>query len=118
MNVYCIKCGAEGDSKCPHCRSVFNSNHLEVQLSHVLKFDLINLDGASWLQVRLRIPPEFCVEDEEATLADAHIGLYEILKMMIEGHELPLKQWICRHEWRLKPGHKSLIGCRCSENRE
>lgn len=112
MNVYCKKCGALADSKCPYCRSVFPENRQEALLSRVLQYSL----ELPKLRVSLRLPVEVVErvergeEDEDYAIREGHKILYDILHDIVTDEKM-LREWACDHQWAFRPGCKSLIGC-------
>lgn len=118
-NVYCVKCGMEGESKCPRCRNVFPDNRIEAMLSHVLKFQVTphneDYSNGAWLSIKLYIHPEEygLPPNEEDITRKGHEALYEILQgMAAQTDGFPtFKQWACIHQWEFKPGCKPLIDC-------
>jgi hypothetical protein len=98
-NCVCTKCGAEADSKCPACRTVFMDDQTEAMYSWLLKFNLEkDAEKGNWLKVSLYVADS---EDEAKEL--------EHLKDVLS--RLNLKQYACIHQWTMKPGCHSTIGC-------
>jgi hypothetical protein len=94
-NVACVKCGVEGESKCPHCRNIFpdeNNNFMLEGLEH---------------RIILREHVTFRVYSGET-----HESVLQGLKRWLSRlSEQDITQLACVHKWEFKEGHGSLIGC-------
>lgn len=98
-NVICKKCGAEATSKCPVCRSVFPEDQTDAMYSWLLKFDIAKSPTkGNWLDVHL-----FVAESEDVDKELIH--LRDVL------NKLNLEKYSCDHEWKMKEGFHSTIGC-------
>lgn len=91
-NVECKKCGELGNSKCPHCRSIFPSNQVLAVAEHSVN-ELREEDDA--IIITLRLYGE-TLQDKLETLrwiASQPIGL------------------LCKHQYTFVKGAKSSIDC-------
>lgn len=102
----CVKCGAEANSKCPYCRTVFPDNEMDGIMSNVLKHHIEKVGDYHWMEVRLFL-------GEKKDLLEAAKRLHNILDRALNepGDFISLEELMCHHDWVLKPGMKSTIGC-------
>lgn len=117
-NVICSKCGATASSKCPYCRSVFQTDptgHIESMLSHAFKIDpkLKEDSYGSFLQISLFVDDKPIDGKTPETTEEALIKLRDWLNLMIEQKDnFPsLQQYLCQHNWQFMEGKHSQIGC-------
>ena len=114
--VYCTKCGIRGTSKCPHCRSVFGSSPKDEKqraaqeyFEMFLTVGLVNNDDRPKVEAgeEVRHKVSFWTYD-----ASEEAAIKSILGSLT--HYLPLADLTiaaCVHDWQLKPGERSTIGC-------
>lgn len=101
-NVVCVKCGLEGTSKCPHCRTVFPEFPEE---DRMLWFDVEALEHRIILSDEKKV--SFRVYDDEDWLSVLKV-LRKYLAILKDEH---LKTLACKHQFEFKPGCKSSIDC-------
>ena len=109
-NCACIHCGAEANSKCPHCRTIFPTNQMEAMLSYGFKRHIKKDEReVNWLKV------EFFIGNgtEKDNLEFALTELYTCLAKMAEPeHPYPsIAEYACDHIYHFKEGEKSSISC-------
>ena len=96
-NIYCVKCGIEGFTKCPYCRSIFLDEEdprgrVEWMVSHHL---VIHEDRLEW----------------KLYGKDPASGLKILARVLQGATEEELKVAACLHEWDFKPCCGSTISC-------
>ena len=95
--IYCMKCGLEGDSKCPFCRSIFATSK-NGTLDTIASYFFV-LDDEKYVKVRLP-------RDED------HGGCVIVLRDFLK--DLTDEQCrivACCHSWTFSPCSHSEIGC-------
>lgn len=110
--IYCKKCGLRGDSKCPHCRSIFSNapyaQEMFEQFLNVRKFDKDEEPGSDGQRRWLVGVWTYAVTDQEA------MGrCLRSLQAFLTDPEINIEVVACLHDWDLMPGVKSSIGCGC-----
>lgn len=92
--IKCYECGAEGSSKCPHCRSIFSDERYDSVMSHLI--DLSNPKKVT-----------FKVLSNE-TQGDFLVFLKEFLGELTNEQ---VRVCACMHQWEFMPCQHSSIGC-------
>ncbi len=88
-NVHCLKCGLEGSSKCPHCRTVFPENGIVTILEYGIQI------GDKDVSTRPLPPEEFT----------------KFIRSLAKLSDDEMKMICCNHRFEFKPGGKSSIDC-------
>lgn len=112
--IYCTKCGVTGDSKCPHCRSIFQDPApVEVQGAQdyfenfmFVKADPDSIPGADGKR-RYFVTFWTYADSEEQALG----RVLPRLRSAMINEAVNLKVAGCVHDWQIWPGMKSEIGC-------
>lgn len=112
--IYCKKCGLRGDSKCPHCRSVFadrNPNEVarweQEALERLLMVRSIENTTTQKGESRFIVGVWTYATDSQEALKK---GL-DRLNYALNTQGVNLKVAACIHDWELMPGVESSIGC-------
>ena len=116
--IYCTKCGIQGSSKCPHCRSVFSDHPKNEQqrwaqdyFEMFMNVGLKNRDDKAKLeageQVRFQVSFWHYANNDEEAIASILGSLHDALPLA------NLTVASCIHDWQLMPGEASSIGCGC-----
>lgn len=96
MQVFCRKCGATAQSKCPRCRNVFPDDQEVGYLKEVVSVDI----G--------RYAKEWCNKDGHDLIVtstlrdrchDPYAGLQHLLERLRRLSDPQLQRLCCRHEW-------------------
>lgn len=115
-NVFCSECGATGLSKCPYCRSIFQTDpvgQIECMMTSALEIHPAE-DDEFWMIVKVFQDANPLLErDKPETAEEALIKLHDWLGRMIrqEDNFPSLKQFLCQHKWRFMEGKHSQIDC-------
>lgn len=126
-NFVCKICGAECESKCPNCRSIFLDNDKEGQLWSVLKFKLVKADYNAvvqddnernidnWVQIHIYPMTSLEADTPHDKIVKGFKALHHFIEMMLEQKEgyPSVEQYTCMHEWTLKEGCTPRIDCGC-----
>jgi hypothetical protein len=109
-NCKCIKCGAEANTKCPHCRTIFPCNQQEAMVSYGFKRHIKpDEHGVHWLEVSFYVGEGTKKNDLEWALGQ----LYKTLKAMADPDSSypSIAEYACDHQFQFKKGEKSSISC-------
>lgn len=114
--IYCTKCGVRGNSKCPHCRSIFSDSPEDFKQRAAQDYfemfmavaprddsDRKRLDNGE--DARFEVKFWTFSESEDEAIHSILNGLKEYLPLV------NLEVASCVHNWELMPGEISSIGC-------
>jgi hypothetical protein len=100
--IVCIKCGLEGDSKCPHCRSIFVEKcGNPIGVKDTVASYRLKIDDAGIMVKRGRT-----IEGGRETNEE----ILEMLRWLLEDPK-DFKVLGCVHEWEFAPFFHSEIDC-------
>jgi len=101
-NVHCEKCGMEGISKCPHCRSVFPAPPRD----DLERWGLVEaLEWRVLVDKPDRLAFKVCDDEDHEKML---MMLWKHLPKLEERH---IKAVTCRHRWVFNEGCSSEIDC-------
>ena len=105
-NVVCVKCSAEGDSKCPYCRSIFPDwPEGDTDGEKFVWFDVEALEHRLDLSDPAKVTFQLCRDETPEKFLQM---LRKAMIMMKENH---VKVLACAHSFKFKEGHSSSIDC-------
>ena len=112
--IYCKKCGLRGDSKCPHCRSIFADEHPDPLVASAMEsieaFVSVRADEHDQsMDGKKRHHVSFWTYAQDGDEAIRRVLNRVHAAVATKGFNITVAS--CVHEWSLMPGEKSEIGC-------
>jgi len=112
--ILCTKCGKTGDSKCPHCRSIFADEDTPAgMIDTIMSYRLAITDkGILLKRMRVYVDPNAPIgpgnEMRDETNEEILTSVVGLLKRLTDDE---LKIVACCHTWDFAPFSKSEIDC-------
>lgn len=111
-NIYCKKCGLRGQSKCPYCRTVYDSCDIDSGIVQIAQEYFEQFMGVRMSEHGTRGLNRYDVyfwtyaKNEQEAMERVVGRLQQILQTAVN-----VKVATCIHEWAFLPTYCSKIGC-------